>query len=90
MPLRNAIVSRSTKGKPLHEQRATILQKIIAGFISGAIGVTLANPFEVVKVRLQTQDLQRLSQNTNLKRDFNGTFDCFRKLHARNGVLGFW
>ena len=52
VPLRNAIVSQSAKGKPLHEQRATILQKIIAGFISGAIGVTLANPFEVVKVRL--------------------------------------
>ena len=55
VPLRNAIMVAS--GKSPDTSKATILQKITAGMMSGAIGVTLGHPFEVVKVRLQTQGI---------------------------------
>ena len=46
VPIRNSMQARSGN------ESATILQKIVAGFVAGTIGVTLANPCEVVKVRL--------------------------------------
>jgi len=39
---------------PLEEgQNPLLYQKIIAAMITGAIGITVANPTDVVKVRLQ-------------------------------------
>jgi solute carrier family 25 (mitochondrial uncoupling protein), member 8/9 len=41
---------------PLEEgQNPLLYQKIIAAMITGAIGITVANPTDVVKVRLQNQ-----------------------------------
>jgi solute carrier family 25 uncoupling protein 8/9 len=36
-------------------QNPTILQKIAAGLATGAIGISVANPTDVVKVRMQAQ-----------------------------------
>ena len=41
---------------PLEEgQNPALYQKILAGLITGAVGITIANPTDVVKVRLQNQ-----------------------------------
>jgi solute carrier family 25 (mitochondrial uncoupling protein), member 8/9 len=49
-PIRNAITGPLAEG-----QNPSIVQKISAGIISGAIGITIANPIDVVKIRLQAQ-----------------------------------
>jgi len=49
-PVRDAICG------PLEEgQNPALYQKMLAGIITGAIGITVANPTDVVKVRLQNQ-----------------------------------
>ena len=55
VPLRDFIIAISAKdGNKRKDQTASLLQKLSAGFVSASIGVVLGNPFEVVKVRLQT------------------------------------
>jgi solute carrier family 25 uncoupling protein 8/9 len=36
-------------------QNPTLFQKVIAGMITGTIGITIANPTDVVKIRMQAQ-----------------------------------
>jgi len=48
------------------------LKDIVAGFISGWTQVFIMQPFEIVKIRLQTQS----SSNPYYK----GIIDCFKKI----------
>jgi solute carrier family 25 carnitine/acylcarnitine transporter 20/29 len=48
------------------------LKDIIAGFVSGWTQVIIMQPFEIVKIRLQTQS----STNPYYK----GMVDCFKKI----------
>jgi solute carrier family 25 carnitine/acylcarnitine transporter 20/29 len=45
---------------------------IISGFISGWFQVFIMQPFEIVKIRLQTQ--------SSLNPYYNGMIDCFKKI----------
>ena len=47
VPVRNAITGELQPG-----QNPTLLQKIAAGMITGTIAISVANPTDVVKVRL--------------------------------------
>ena len=53
--------------------------------ITGAIGITIANPTDVVKVRLQNQ-----GSNTNKMPTYSGSIDCYRKIIASEGIKGLW
>lgn len=46
---------------------------IISGFISGWARVIVIQPFEIVKVRLQTQSSHHPY--------YNGIIDCFKKIY---------
>jgi hypothetical protein len=46
-PVRNLIIR-----DPVKRQNPGLLSKIVAGFITGAIGIYVANPTDVVKIRL--------------------------------------
>ena len=72
-------------------QTSTLPQKIAAAMISGTIGITIANPADVVKVRLQNQNKAALSEaaSTNKIR-YTGTFDCFYKIWSNEGIRGLW
>ena len=48
------------------------MKDIAAGFISGWFQVLLMQPFEIVKIRLQTQ--------TPGNAYYNGMIDCFKKI----------
>jgi len=50
VPVRNFFSGELAPG-----QNPTLLQKIAAGITTGAIAITVANPTDVVKVRLQAQ-----------------------------------
>lgn len=47
IPIRNLIAGEMAPG-----QNPTLLQKILAAFASGTLGILVANPTDVVKVRL--------------------------------------
>ena len=66
-------------------QNPTLLQKILAGMATGAIGISVANPTDVVKIRLQAQG--RLPKE---QRPYKGSMDCYSKIIAEKGVTGLW
>ncbi len=50
VPIRNLICGEMKPG-----ENPSLLQKIAAGMLTGAIGITIANPTDLVKVRMQGQ-----------------------------------
>ena len=80
LPVRDMITGPLAPG-----QNPTLLQKILAGLTTGAIGICFANPTDVVKIRLQAQGRLPLEQ-----RPYKGTMDCYKKIFADKGLLGFW
>jgi solute carrier family 25 uncoupling protein 8/9 len=66
---------------------------MISAIITGAIGITVANPTDVVKVRLQNQRKAAISgssvKNSNLVY-YNGTWDCYKKTVQMEGIKGLW
>ncbi|XP_058452042.1 mitochondrial basic amino acids transporter [Malaya genurostris] len=53
-----------------------------AGCLGGCAGVLVGYPFDTVKVNLQTQDFRNPL--------YKGTFDCFRKIIAKESVRGLY
>ena len=52
---------------------------------TGAIGISIANPTDVVKIRMQAQGRLPLEQ-----RPYNGSVDCYKKTVAADGITGLW
>ena len=69
VPVRNFIC-----GPMEPDQNPTILQKIAAGMLTGAIGISVANPTDLVKVRMQGQG--RLPP---AERPYTSSMDCYKK-----------
>lgn len=61
----------------------TIPEKLVAGLSSGAMAITVANPTDVVKIRLQGD------RNSATPR-YKSTTHAYRTILAEEGVLGFW
>ena len=57
--------------------------KIITGITTGAIGISFANPADMVKVRLQ-------AQRSGGEKKYSGVFDVYRKVWAAEGIPGLW
>ena len=66
-------------GKP-----ASLPQKIAAGGAAGGIASAIANPTDLMKVRLQAD-----GGGTGVKK-YGGMIDCFRQILRDEGVLAFW
>jgi len=60
--------------------------KIAAGLTTSAIGITVASPTDVVKVRLQAEG--RLPEG--VARRYSGAIDAYKKIVAQEGALGLW
>jgi solute carrier family 25 (mitochondrial uncoupling protein), member 8/9 len=80
VPIRDMITGPLAPG-----QNPTVFQKILAGFLSGGAAISIANPTDVVKVRLQAQG--RLPKDQHL---YNGTLHCYRSIIREDGVRGLW
>jgi len=63
-----------------------LYKKIAAGLTTGCIGISIASPTDLVKIRLQAEG--RLPPG--VPRRYNGTIDAFRKILANEGIKGFW
>eukprot|EP00744_Colponema_vietnamica_P004298 GILI01006447.1.p1 GENE.GILI01006447.1~~GILI01006447.1.p1 ORF type:complete len:323 (-),score=69.00 GILI01006447.1:78-1001(-) len=79
-PVRNFYCGADFQGDP------PLLKKIAAGLTTGAIGITVANPTDLVKVRLQSEG--RLPPG--VPRRYNGSIDAYRKILQTEGVKGLW
>ena len=80
VPVRNVVCGNLKPG-----ENPTLLQKIAAGLITGAIGISVANPTDLVKIRMQGQGTLPPEQ-----RPYANSMDCYRKTIAKDGVKGLW
>lgn len=81
VPVRTMIAGELKPG-----ENPSLAVKIMAAMATGTIGITVANPTDVVKVRLQSQ--LRATDPSQIK--YTSTTDCYRKIYAADGITGFW
>ena len=80
VPIRNIICGPMKPG-----ENPTLFQKILAGLATGAIGISVANPTDLVKIRMQGQGTLPPEQ-----RPYKNSMDCYKKTVQKDGVLGLW
>ena len=80
VPVRNIICGEMKPG-----ENPTLLQKIAAGMTTGAIAISIANPTDLVKVRMQGQ-----GQLEPKDRPYSSGLDCYKKTVQKDGVKGLW
>lgn len=69
-----------------NEQKAPPLyKKILAGLTTGAIGISVANPTDLVKIRLQAEGRKSLAE-----RRYTGVMDAYSKIIKADGLVGLW
>ncbi|ETW03375.1 hypothetical protein H310_04855 [Aphanomyces invadans] len=66
---------------PIWPTEASYASKLIAGGCSGAIGIALANPLDVVKVKMQNDRTK--------KRLYRGIGDALKQIYHAEGYRGF-
>ena len=59
--------------------------KIAAGMVTSAMGITVANPTDLVKIRMQGQ-----GQLPPAKRPYSSTIDSYKKSVAKDGIKSLW
>ena len=52
---------------------------------TGAIGISIANPTDLVKVRMQNQ-----GKLPPAERPYKNSIDCYKQTYTKAGVTGFW
>lgn len=82
VPMRTLVIGADTDAKT-----APLWKRMLAGALSGSVGQIVANPADVVKVRLQADGrLKAIGQAPRYK----GTLDAFARIPAEEGVKGFF
>jgi solute carrier family 25 uncoupling protein 8/9 len=79
--VRNFIV-----GKDKDIKDVSLWQRILAGLITGAFGIAVACPTDVVKIRLQAEG----KKPAGVPRRYNGSIDAYGKIIAEEGVKGLY
>ncbi|XP_053966696.1 mitochondrial glutamate carrier 1-like [Anastrepha obliqua] len=77
-------MAQQTLQQPKQQQFA-LLPKIINGGIAGIIGVSCVFPLDLVKTRLQNQQV-----GPNGEKMYKNMFDCFRKTYRAEGYFGMY
>jgi len=67
------------------KKQFSLVPKIVNGGIAGIIGVSCVFPLDLVKTRLQNQQV-----GPNGERMYNSMLDCFRKTYRSEGYLGMY
>ncbi|XP_076312583.1 kidney mitochondrial carrier protein 1-like [Tachypleus tridentatus] len=71
--LKNALI------RDAHDE--TLLKNVVCGVIAGVISSSIANPTDVLKVRMQAQHHQYAKK---------GMFNCFVNIYKNEGIRGLW
>lgn len=66
-------------------KKCSLLPKIVNGGIAGIIGVSCVFPIDLVKTRLQNQEIGPKGEKM-----YNSMLDCFRKTHRAEGFKGMY
>jgi len=69
----------------VNKQQFSLLPKIINGGIAGIIGVSCVFPLDLVKTRLQNQQVA-----ADGSKMYSGMADCFRKTYRAEGYFGMY
>jgi hypothetical protein len=80
-PIRQLVIGEGAdpKAAPLH-------LRVLAGALSGSLGQLVANPFDLVKVRIQADGrLKALGQAPR----YRGTLDALQRIPREEGLAGF-
>jgi len=83
-PIRNVWYNAIEGGD--NPQKSGLGTKILAGLTTGALAMCVAQPTDLIKIRLQAQG--RLP--AGVKPEYSGMADCFKKVVAKDGVAGLW
>jgi len=73
-------VTGSTKENP---KVPSLLQKIYLGLFSGGFSIAIANPTEVVKIRMQ-------GDRKSATPRYSGTMNAYSKIYSEEGLKAFW
>lgn len=65
-------------------------KKIVAGGGAGAIASAIANPTDLMKVRLQTDGMMKDAEGNLLPKRYTGMVDCLIKIIKEEGVAALW
>ncbi|XP_065010444.1 mitochondrial uncoupling protein 2 isoform X2 [Musa acuminata AAA Group] len=64
----------------------SLIKKILAGLITGALAITVANPTDLVKVRLQSEG----KLPPGVPRRYLGALDAYFKIIRQEGIGSLW
>ena len=65
-------------------------KKIVAGGGAGAIASAIANPTDLMKVRLQTDGMLKDAEGNLLPKKYTGMMNCLTSTIKEEGVLALW
>ena len=65
-------------------------KKIIAGGTAGAIASAIANPTDLMKIRLQTDGMMKDEAGNLLPKKYTGMVNCFSSIVKDEGVAALW
>jgi solute carrier family 25 uncoupling protein 8/9 len=65
-------------------------KKIVAGGAAGGIASAVANPTDLIKVRLQTDGMLKDAEGKLLPKKYTGMVDALTKTVGEEGVLALW
>jgi solute carrier family 25 uncoupling protein 8/9 len=77
-PMRNIIAG--------DDPTPSLWKKILTGLCTGAIGITVANPTDVVKIRMQADGFRPAGTPPR----YTGTFNAYSTIYQQEGLKGFW
>lgn len=72
VPIRDMITGELPEGT-----FPTLGQKVLTALITGTIAITVANPTDLVKIKMQAQGVGKLE---GLPMKYSGSIDCYRKI----------
>lgn len=71
-------------------EKVPLWKKILAGGSAGGIASAVANPTDLIKVRLQTDGMTKDAEGKYLPKRFNGMVHAFTTVVKEEGVLALW
>lgn len=71
-------------------EKVPLWKKIVAGGGAGAIASAVANPTDLLKVRLQADGMAKDAEGNLLPKRYTGMVDAFGKVVKEEGVLALW
>lgn len=74
----------TNESKEISPLKRAALQ-VVAGGSAGFVEVSIMQPLDVVKTRMQLQ-----SNKTTVENRYNGVLDCFVHMYRKEGVLSYW